>query len=288
MNQWLTGNTGISKLQQLSTQFKKVCLTRINSELNSSFKHYTPFMSLDSKRSMLPNELLNKQELLVKNTTVLKLISNFYTPPANKIVEGKNTVEFGLVHSSEEIFESAINLLRKSDSFVTNIFDSIVKNIIPMKTIEDEVRKEGVGNSNHESIGAIYLSKPSVEPKRVQLAINIAHEVGHQALMLYQTSDSIIQMDDLNKSIISPVRKTQRPAIQAFHALVALMYMKDFTNSVNTKELSKNEKEFILEQNNHFGTTLKNNIYNFRDINFTQVGKLIYNEIIEYVENIEL
>ena len=66
------------------------------------------------------------------------------------------------------------------------------------------------------------------------------------------------------------------------------MYMKDFTNSVNTKELSKNEKEFILEQNNHFGTTLKNNIYNFRDINFTQVGKLIYNEIIEYVENIEL
>ncbi len=233
MNQWITGTTGTQKITLLNKKFESVCLARISNEKTANFSVYTPFMSLGEGREKLPKLLLEEKALLVKDNEYLKYLSDFYTPPANRFIENRNTVEFGFEQDKEEIFDSALEVFNSSNSFVVDVFSSIVKNIIPMKTIESEVRKEGVGNSNRESIGALYLSAPSAEPRHLQLAINIAHEVGHQALMLYQTSDSIIQPAELTRDVYSAVRRIERPAIQSFHALVALVYMYDFVNSID-------------------------------------------------------
>lgn len=286
MNQWLTGNTGIKKLTLINQRFENLCLARINKELNSSFSHYTPSMSLDKGRDKLPKILLEKQSLLIKNNNYLSSLTNFYTPPANKVIEGKNTVEFGVNSRNEDVFNSAIAFFMSSSSFVVGAFKSIITNIIPMNTIESSVRIEGVGNSNHESLGAIYLSVPSQHPKEIQLAINIAHEVGHQALMLYQTSDSIIVPQELGRNIYSAIRKTNRPAIQSFHALVALVFMRDFIASVDRTCLSQDKSVFIESQLTSYNCSLKANILDFKNISFTDIGKRIYGEIFEYVEKI--
>lgn len=288
MNQWIIGNTGNQKIALLNDRFKSVCLDRINNEKTAVYHTYTPFMSLGEGREHLPQILLSQKTLLVKDNEYLKHLSDFYTPPASKYIDGKNTVEFGFDNSKEDIFESSLNFFTSSNSFVVDIFQTIVKNIIPMKTIDSEVRKEGVGNSNRESIGALYLSAPTAEPRRLQLAINIAHEVGHQALMLYQTSDSIIKADELTRNVYSAVRKTERPAIQSFHALVALVYMRDFVASIDLSKLSDIEREFIETQNKRYTEWLKENICEFKKINFTDIGEMIYSELLEHIESIKV
>lgn len=286
MNHWLTGNTGTNKIALLSGRFESVCLDRVNNESTVDYPDYTPFMSLNESRENLPRLLLEKKSLLVKDNDYLKHISDFYSPPANNRLGDKNTVEFGFDQSKEEVFDTALEFFISNNSFVVDIFKSIVKNIIPMRTIESEVRKEGVGNSNRESIGALYLSAPSVEPKYLQLAINIAHEVGHQALMLYQTSDSIIHPAELTRNVYSAVRRVDRPAIQSFHALVAVVYMRDFVNSIDLSKLNDFEKNFIERQHIQFIGWLKANIWDFKKITFTNVGKMIYDELFDYIESI--
>lgn len=286
MNYWLTGNTGTNKIALLSGRFESVCLDRVNNESTVVYPDYTPFMSLNEGRENLPRLLLEKKSLLVKDNDYLKYISDFYSPPANNRLGEKNTVEFGFDQSKEEEFDEALKFFVSNNSFVVDIFNSIVKNIIPMKTIESEVRKEGVGNSNRESIGALYLSAPSAEPKYLQLAINIAHEVGHQALMLYQTSDSIIHPAELTRNVYSAVRRVDRPAIQSFHALVAVIYMRDFVNSIDLSKLNDFEQEFIKRQHIQFISWLKANIWDFKKITFTDLGKMIYDELFDYIESI--
>ncbi len=286
MNQWLTGTTGTEKIALLNKRFESVCLDRIINEKDNDYPVYTPFMSLNEGRERLPNLLLEKKSLLVKNNEYLNQISEFYTPPANNYLGDKNTVEFGFDQSKEEVFDLALDFFCSNNSFVVYVFKSIVKNIIPMRTIESEVRKEGVGNSNRESIGALYLSAPSAEPKHLQLAINIAHEVGHQALMLYQTSDSIIEPSELTRNVYSAVRRTERPAIQSFHALVALVYMRDFVASIDLSKLNEFEKDFIQTQHIQYISWLKANIWDFKKITFTEVGKMIYDELFDYIESI--
>ena len=286
MNYWLTGNTGTNKIALLSGRFESVCLDRVNNNSTVVYPDYTPFMSLNDGRENLPRLLLEKKSLLVKDNDYLKHLSDFYSPPANNRLGDKNTVEFGFDQSKEEIFDAALEFFISNNSFVVDIFKSIVKNIIPMRTIESEVRKEGVGNSNRESIGALYLSAPSAEPKHLQLAINIAHEVGHQALMLYQTSDSIIHPAELTRNVYSAVRRTDRPAIQSFHALVAVVYMRDFVNSIDLSKLNDSEKNFIERQHIQFIGWLKANIWDFKKITFTNIGKMIYDELFDYIESI--
>ncbi|MBC85669.1 MAG: hypothetical protein CL677_00700 [Bdellovibrionaceae bacterium] len=286
MKQWLTGTTGTEKIALLNKRFESVCLDRINNKKDNDYPVYTPFMSLNEGRERLPSLLLEKKSLLVKDNEYLNHISDFYTPPANNYLGDKNTVEFGFDQSKEEVFDLALNFFCSNKSFVVDVFKSIVKNIIPMRTIESEVRKEGVGNSNRESIGALYLSAPSAEPKHLQLAINIAHEVGHQALMLYQTSDSIIHPAELTRNVYSAVRRTDRPAIQSFHALVAVVYMRDFVASIDLSKLNESEKDFIRTQHIQFISWLKANIWDFKKITFTEVGKMIYDELFDYIESI--
>ncbi|MCP3930859.1 MAG: hypothetical protein GY909_17440 [Oligoflexia bacterium] len=286
MNQWITGTTGTKRITLLNEKFESVCLARISNEKSANFSVYTPFMSLGEGRENLPSLLLEERTLLVKDNEYLQYLRAFYTPPANRLIDNRNTVEFGFEKKKEDIFNSALELFNSSNSFVVNVFSSIVRNIIPMKTIESEVRKEGVGNSNRESIGALYLSAPSAEPRHLQLAINVAHEVGHQALMLYQTSDSIIHPSELTKNVYSAVRRTDRPAIQSFHALVALVYMYDFVDSIELGKLSDFEKGFVETQKLKYKTWLKDNISDFKEINFTDIGKMIYDELFDYIESI--
>src|SRR5690606_18738477 len=75
---------------------------------------------------------------------------------------------------------------------------------------------------------AIFLSLPKLsEISFVEFALNLSHELGHQALMVYEHLDDIVRVDQYSTSY-SIIRKTHRPAIQSFHAICATAYMLEF------------------------------------------------------------
>ena len=54
--------------------------------------------------------------------------------------------------------------------------------------------------------------------------IDLAHEVGHQVLILYTLSDPIISEGE-NELVYSGARKEYRNAFRALHSAIALCYM---------------------------------------------------------------
>src|SRR5690606_27268990 len=106
----------------------------------------------------------------------------------------------------------------------------------------------GVGFSSIRSRGAIYLSVPKLEDfYYLELAINLSHELGHQALMIYQGADSILN-GDLEFPVYSAIRKTNRPAIMAFHAVTALSYMVLFISDLLSNGLLNDQERLYLDK----------------------------------------
>jgi HEXXH motif-containing protein len=86
----------------------------------------------------------------------------------------------------------------------------------------------GRGFSSHLFRGAIFLDPPASDEHRIEAyAINFAHELGHQALFVYQCADPIID-GALDAPVYSVIRRVPRPAILSFHAVVAAAYMAEF------------------------------------------------------------
>ena len=52
------------------------------------------------------------------------------------------------------------------------------------------------------------------------------------------------------------------------------------------KKLSDFEKGFVETQKLKYKTWLKDNISDFKEINFTDIGKMIYDEFFDYIESI--
>lgn len=124
----------------------------------------------------------------------------------------------------------ALDWIRRIDESFETRAAELVKEVIPMGMRPPLTARSpyGRGVSSHLYRGGILIDLPEiVEHAEVELAINIAHELGHQALMVYQNADPIID-GDLRAPIYSAIREEYRPAIKSFHALVALAYMKEF------------------------------------------------------------
>lgn len=134
-----------------------------------------------------------------------------------------------LLQYSTEL-NAAIFLLTTADTTLAVRWQHLVCQVIPLGPLESgtPVRREGYGMSNHLYRGGIFVGLPSVFPgSTIELAINLAHELGHQAAMVYQYADCLLETEHATP-VYSAVRKTERPAIMSFHAVVALLYMVEF------------------------------------------------------------
>ena len=76
--------------------------------------------------------------------------------------------------------------------------------------------------------GAVFMSFTS-PMDRWTLALDLAHELGHQALMLLNSADPLF-VSDSHTLVFSGVRRTDRPALQSLHAAAALAFMLLFTS----------------------------------------------------------
>ena len=279
MNEWFFDNSGFAKIKELNDAFKAKAISYANSELSSKYTNYSPWMSnTDNLKHMEP--IFKLDGLVLNDRDEVGILEKFY-------LEGEleRKLKFGNISLQEmKLLESAIEIIDNSSNDIKRLFSEVVKHIVPMNTDSGDFQKIGNGFSSHLAKGCLFLSTPKMRSdNELQLAINIAHEVGHQCLYIYQTADKIIK-EGINKPIFSQVRKTDRPAIQSFHATVALAFMVRFLGQLKDERLTATDyyKKMLTTLESDF----KNSFSTYDEITFSEVGHLLFEDLKNYANSI--
>ncbi len=138
----------------------------------------------------------------------------------------------------------------------------------------------GRGLSTHDYVGGIFSELPVPFPHEdIETAINLSHEIGHQALMVYQRCDRIIH-GDLYTPVYSPIRETMRPAIMSIHANVASLYIVHFLEGLlSSKNLTLSQSNYASRRLVENKNKLSLGVSCLSILNFTPVGKKIISEL---------
>lgn len=227
---------------------------------------------------------------LTTRADVLNDISSTYSSPES----GSDLSVFDLAESGFKIFSSissdayaldiygeSIELVQRDTGHFGPLFDLLVDNIVPIKATSVRRRKKGVGFSSHLARNFIFMSVPEIpEFAELELAINIMHEVGHQALLVYQSCDPILSSDP-KALIYSGIRRCHRPAILSFHGAVALAYMiQGFKTALLWPEYqSDRASEYIRERLKIISIDLVQTLVDLSKCQYTPLGKRLFQEL---------
>lgn len=254
-------------------------------------KKYSPFILSFSKNKI--TEFWNEEKTeILKNENSLNLLNE--SIPISELIDSppiditQTPLSYGVPNSGNyDIFKNALLLIYKNNN-TSQLFNELVTTIIPIYIKNNAKATTGVGFSSQEHKGAIFLSEPQIPSNQhIQLAISLAHELGHQSLILYQITDTIIEKNELDEPIYSHARKCNRPAIQAFHACVAISFMSYFLEGLNIEQFSVPEQKFINNKKHELNKNLKESVNLFLNTNFTEIGKHLHLELLMYANTIE-
>lgn len=270
-------------------------LYSLNNNTGKKYSKYHPWMSswfqvniknnLDFFETLDSKELVEKDELkLVKLNKLLAVDGISF-----KLINSMSLNNEGICSTREEIesFESLLNeslaLIERNHSLLGKYTRVLIsKFILRVEKIESptKTRLNGTGLSSHFYRGGVFLSHPRVESlEKIDLAVNIIHELGHHVLMIYQRFDSIIK-GDLFSDSYSAVRKTIRPSILSIHALVASYFMIIFIKRLLEKsQLSQVEIDHLDSYLGSLVFEARKSISCVSHLNLTSLGTLILDEI---------
>ena len=194
--------------------------------------------------------------------------------------------------SNVKEFEFEIQRALQLVSSVNDIrmqFGLTIKALIPVVAVDTRfsLRKDGSGRSSHWLKGGVFLSLPeNFETRRINLALNVVHELGHQVLMVLQDCDDILV--DINEPIYSSIRKERRPAIMSYHALVATYYMLFFCMHISRSLLTVEETRFLSEKYLELRSAFFSGAFAMRNAEMTSLGFSIFDEMFERVSSLEM
>jgi hypothetical protein len=178
-------------------------------------------------------------------------------------------------------FEDAKKLLFSSLPDIMAVFKGIVSTIIPLK-IANHLEAPISGFGSHLCPGAIFLTTPVTSRPywRAELAIDLAHELAHQIIILYQRADSIVA-GDLESPVFSGILNKDRPSIMAVHGAAALCFMCIASLAIRENpEASEADKSFAARELVSATGKLATTVSALRnDCQLTEVGSMIVNEI---------
>ena len=167
---------------------------------------------------------------------------------------------------------------------INSLMQIMVHSFVPLTNVPGKMslRSDGSGKSCHWLKGAIFASAPVNHAfQDLEFSLNIVHELGHQILMVFQDADLVIE--DLSKPVYSSVRRTERPAIMSFHALVAVYFMLYFFSELRkSADLTPDEINYVDAKIGKLRADFSAGAFALRDIKFTPVGLLMMNEMINF------
>lgn len=201
-------------------------------------------------------------------------------------------IDIGQIQNSEDEIKYFNSEIVKSLDFIKEnsdlmpLLENNIKYFVPLKENgpDHKFRVNGSGCSVHWMKGAVFLSLPYDKTHRkIELSLNIVHELGHQALMIYQDIDELIP-DGLQKHVYSAVRKTTRPAILSFHALVAIYYMIVFVKQSLKVQTNSFDSECLAVKFDVLKKQFLAGAFALKDITFTDLGRNLFSEMISEFE----
>lgn len=279
MDSWFFENSGFIKIKELNDVYKEKSLLFANTQLSKDYDQYSPWMSNVEHLKSLECQF-SRKELILNSREANHRLEEAYL---NEEIENK--LSLGNVSSKKlEIIEIAASMICRSSGDIAKLFSNVILHIIPINTDAGKFQIIGNGFSSHLAKGAIFLSVPKMKnDNELQLAINMVHELGHQCLYIYQTADPIIA-DELDKPIYSFVRKAMRPAIQSFHASVALAFMTKFLDEIKNQDVASSS--YFTKTKEKLQSEFIRSLSSFSEVKFTKIGQLLFDELRSYAQKI--
>lgn len=271
MESWFFGESGFNKIKELNDSLRKKTLEYSSSRIQSNFSHYSPWMSHIEKLKEL-SPLFTRKDLILFHGEDLKLLEAEYLQS-----DLEKLLTFGRLPENEEyLLNHAIQELQETQTDIAKIFDELILHVVPMNTEKGNFQKIGNGFSTHRAKGALFISVPQLgTDSLLQLKINLAHELGHQSLFVYQSADPIIK-EGLDAPVYSYVRQTERPAIQAFHATVALGFMVRFL------EQTTDCSDYYLSSLQRLKEDFVKSLQFYDRVVFTDIGQMLFKDLKSY------
>lgn len=283
---WILGDHGSDKIAILSEHLFEKIRKHESLKKGQELPSYMPWHScpelstlLDDKTISVGDDKLIRDPSLLKNIAEAIYMSDEKPLGKVSIKTDRMAINCNISFQDLQVYALATALVLQAGNPWKKNFSSLVRLLIPLHATGEVPRQGGVGFSTEHMKGAVFLSVPSQPNHKVlELAINLVHEMGHQALMIYQASDAILNCE-LGKPVFSGVRKTFRPAIHSFHALIALSFMVDFLNAISLKPIFS-EEEFAYLRSRHIelSSDLETALRGFQKIPLTKVGEKLYDE----------
>ena len=271
---WLFSNSETGLLLELNHIVRQKTLELANKKLSLGLKSYSPWMSnIENLEKLSP--LFEVSDIIIRDNKALSVLAQHY---AIEMETGDHIYPGPLESDDYDFYLKALEYVLSVPSLRV-IFNSLIKHIVPLNPKRGTVQNLGAGSSTLLGRGAIFLSIPDMGGlNSIQLAINIAHELGHQSLMIYQVANRIVK-NDLAASTYSYVRKEKRPIIQSFHASFALAFMTEFLQEIDGSGFSQKKKNFILSELKRLKEDFSASVGEFKNDQFTTFGSILLGEL---------
>ena len=244
MSSWIIGHEAAAFVLRLCARYKELALDNSVESLGSRPKSYSPWLSMRPLQSRLIDTMPDPPTRTIETSSSrLRALAEGLHAPDGHPVSSIVTADIGVriftevardVPAAPRAVELAIEILRVHCPWIWSLQEELASWVIPIIHRPDGVPKKR-GFSTPLCYGAIFLTFEdrdfSLAHASELLAIDIAHEVGHQALYTLQLADPLIE-DGLTSPVYSGVRDMPRPAIMSLHASAAIAYMLEVVDSL--------------------------------------------------------
>jgi hypothetical protein len=276
---------------RLNADIRTATLNEYNKRSVVRAHWYTPWLSMFPRlpEVELPEQLLLQPTVtrggLVVDRTYLNAARDFMLPRTiitrNGIFDQKHSDWVAETQVSERqfsLYSEGRAVLLACNPTLARLFSELVDFTIPLPGQRNR------GFANHLIRGAIFRTVPEDENK-YDVAIDLAHETGHYGLMVLQSIDPIIKSNP-DKLVHSTVRNHIRPAIQVFHAAVAMAFMQMVVASMPNDPVCQ---ETGARRGMKYAGTFSNGIaisleLLLRECEFTEIGQQLVNELSSMVQ----
>lgn len=299
----ITGDEGTKLLNHFTRIQDDKDLDYVNSKLKSKFNVFNPWMSqkdelfkfsiLSENYSYNQFRLINDESGLLSRRELFSCGNSFNI----KSIQPESTSETAVMpynHSDRVKFvsmlEQSVKIITSRTDSLTSRFLFLINEIIPEVSENPSIslRENGSGLSTLYYRKGILLGMPTnKEVALFELSLNLAHEIGHQALMIYQLSDELIR-DDHGTGIYSVIRLTKRPAILSLHAMMAVVYMLEFSFLRKEESLEIVCGSYFKSRVYELINLLRKALIELKSLNFTEFGEQIYFECASFLAWCEL
>lgn len=208
----------------LNEQLRANTVEYAQRKLGRIIPSYSPWLCFAPVTQAIPPSLItfnaDRQGGLALNDAFLAEASAFLAVEGRAAIDelpGDPDVWLPNRQNISSTFEAAAAVIDCSDATIRQLYAGMVDYVVPLGGGRNR------GYSTHLCRGAIFRSLPA-DNDEYDVAIDIIHEVGHHVLMAWQSVDPIITSPH-DAPVFSQIRRADRPAIQSFHAAVALAYM---------------------------------------------------------------